>query len=172
MSQDIHLSREEREALIADLNLVFRLQGAASDGLDEAIADHLGLNRTDHRCLEIIERMQPLTAGQLATEAGLTSGAVTAVLDRLERAGYARRVRDTEDRRVVRVEVVPDSAPASDELYGPLIAWSREQLTRASDEQLSFLRGVLVESAAFMNEHAARVRALPRTRHEPPAPRA
>ena len=44
---------------------------------------------------------------ELAAEAGLTTGAVTAVIDRLERAGYARRVRDDEDRRRVKVEVTP-----------------------------------------------------------------
>ena len=54
------------------------------------------INRTDGRCLDIVENQGPLTAGRLAELSGLTSAAVTAVLDRMERAGYARRVRDGE----------------------------------------------------------------------------
>ena len=70
----------------------------------------LGLNRTDTRCLDIIERLDGVSAGRLASEAGLSTGAVTTVLDRLERAGYARRVPDPGDRRRVLVELTPRRA--------------------------------------------------------------
>ncbi|MGH3128797.1 MAG: MarR family transcriptional regulator [Gaiellaceae bacterium] len=65
------------------------------------------MNRTDLRCLNIIENNGAMTAGRLAELSGLTTAAVTSVLDRLERAGYARRVRDQPDRRQVMVEVTP-----------------------------------------------------------------
>ncbi|HZD79103.1 MAG TPA: MarR family transcriptional regulator, partial [Actinomycetota bacterium] len=67
-----------------------RAAQTASDVLDEAAVGVMGINRTDGRCLEIMERSGGLTAGRLASESGLTTGAVTAVLDRLEQAGYVR----------------------------------------------------------------------------------
>jgi DNA-binding MarR family transcriptional regulator len=71
--------------------------GAASE-FNEDLAKKLKLSRTDMRCLELIGRLGPLTAGRLAEESGLTTGAVTFILDRLEEAGMVTRRRDTEDR--------------------------------------------------------------------------
>jgi len=65
------------------------------------------------RFLDVLQEREPLTAGELAVEAGLTTGAVTTVLDRLERAGYALRVRDTHDRRRILVELTPGRASCS-----------------------------------------------------------
>src|SRR5271157_6269130 len=80
--------------------------GAASD-FNEGLAKKLKLSRTDMRCLDLIGRLGPMTAGRLAEESGLTNGAVTFILDRLEEAGMVTRRRDTEDRRRVWVEIVP-----------------------------------------------------------------
>src|SRR5688572_17181329 len=68
----------------------------------QALADKLGLNLTDHRCLDLAQRansVAPLTAGQLAELTGLSTGAITGVLDRLEKAGFIRREKDPNDRR-------------------------------------------------------------------------
>jgi DNA-binding MarR family transcriptional regulator len=73
----------------------------------QAIADRLGMNVTDHKCAGILAQSGPITAGELARRTGLTTGAITGVIDRLERAGFARRVRDPGDRR--RVIVEPDA---------------------------------------------------------------
>ncbi|MFI9384004.1 MarR family winged helix-turn-helix transcriptional regulator [Kutzneria sp. NPDC052558] len=70
------------------------------------VAEQLGLSTTDHKCLDLAARGgQPMTAGRIAELSGLSTGAVTGVIDRLERAGYVRRVRDPHDRRKVLVEV-------------------------------------------------------------------
>ncbi len=69
------------------------------------LASKLGLHHTDLECLFIITLGEDVTPGQLARETGLTSGAITGVVDRIERAGYIKRVRDTNDRR--RVFLVP-----------------------------------------------------------------
>src|SRR3974390_3666362 len=82
--------------------------GAASD-FDERVAKKLKLGRTDIRFLGLIGRLGPLTAGRLAEESGLTTGAVTFILDRLEEAGMVTRRRDTEDRRRAWVETVPET---------------------------------------------------------------
>jgi len=77
--------------------------------LHQAIADRLGLNPTDHKCLGLlVDAGRPVTPGELATMTGLTTGAVTGVVDRLEAAGFVRRTRDPEDRRKVGIEVVFD----------------------------------------------------------------
>ena len=74
----------------------------------QTVADCLGIAATDHKCLGFIaEADHPVTAGELATLTGLTSGAITGVIDRLERAGLAFRERDPRDRRRVVVTVAP-----------------------------------------------------------------
>jgi DNA-binding MarR family transcriptional regulator len=72
------------------------------------VAEQMGLSATDHKCLDLASRAEgPLTAGRIAELSGLSTGAVTGVIDRLERAGYVRRLRDPHDRRKVLVEVAP-----------------------------------------------------------------
>jgi DNA-binding MarR family transcriptional regulator len=79
---------------------------AALDAVDALVSERLGLHRSDLRCLNLLEH-GPLTAGEIAARTGLTSGAVTALVDRLERAGFVERVRSPEDRRSVRVAIPP-----------------------------------------------------------------
>jgi DNA-binding MarR family transcriptional regulator len=70
------------------------------------IAEQLGLSGTDHKCLELVIRSEePITAGRIAQLSGLSTGAVTGVIDRLEQRGFVRRVRDPHDRRKVLVEL-------------------------------------------------------------------
>jgi DNA-binding MarR family transcriptional regulator len=83
---------------------LLRELAASLDALTNAASPHAGLNRTDMRALDIINMQQGLTAGQLAARLKLTTGAITGVLDRLERAGHARRTHDQEDRRRVVVQ--------------------------------------------------------------------
>lgn len=93
--------RNGRHRVTVDL---LRELAASLDALTNAASPHAGLNRTDMRALDIINMQQGLTAGQLAARLKLTTGAITGVLDRLERAGHARRTHDQEDRRRVVVQ--------------------------------------------------------------------
>lgn len=68
---------------------------------DELVAARLGINRTDLRCLDLLHETGNMSAGQLAVGSGLTTGATTRMLDRLERIGYIRRLPDRDDRRRV-----------------------------------------------------------------------
>src|SRR5919109_1824865 len=108
-------SRKRR--LFEELLVEVRASQNATDRFDQAVADALGLNRTDMRCLDILDREGRMTAGRLAEATGLTTGAVTTVLDRLEQAGYARRVRDTDDRRRVYVEVTEETRRRAGSFY-------------------------------------------------------
>ncbi|MFZ4688192.1 MAG: MarR family winged helix-turn-helix transcriptional regulator [Polymorphobacter sp.] len=83
----------------------------AVDTIDMIIADQLGIHRTDLRCLHLLE-MAPRTPGEIAARTRLTSGAVTALLDRLEAAGLVERCRSCADRRSVMI-VMPEAQVAA-----------------------------------------------------------
>ena len=107
MDQDNQSSRGIPRELAQNLVAAVREEQIANEIVDDHVALFLGINRTDGRCLDIVERHGRMTAGALATESGLTTGAVTAVIDRLESAGYLQRVRDASDRRKVFIELTP-----------------------------------------------------------------
>ncbi len=113
--------------------------GAASE-FDEGLAKKLKLSRTDMRCLDLVGRNGPLTAGQLAVESGLTTGAVTFILDRLEEAGMVTRRRDTEDRRRVWVEIVPAAQQRLAGLQQPVAEEMREVAQRFKADELAVVR--------------------------------
>jgi hypothetical protein len=70
------LSRDlRRERIIEEGGKVFRAYQTSNDNFDQAIADHLGMNRTDMRCIDLIDQAGGMTAGELARAAGLTTGA-------------------------------------------------------------------------------------------------
>jgi DNA-binding MarR family transcriptional regulator len=162
MDQDIRLSRKERQALLAELVLEIRRHQNAQDQFDEVACEHLGINRSDGRALDILDQHGRLTAGQLAAESGLSTGAITTLLDRLERVGYVRRIRDDVDRRRVLVELTDLARERAWEIWGPIARQSDRELGRYSDSELLFMRDFLQHARELLNEHADRVRALPR----------
>ena len=111
-----------KQRKVGELIELFRASGSQDDAFDTLAAERLGVNRTDLECLTIIERRGGASAGELATESGLTTGAVTGVIDRLERAGYAARNPDRSDRRRVLVEVTPKFRERASEIWGPMAA--------------------------------------------------
>ena len=134
-----------RQAKIDALLVEFRTSGNLDNAFDALAAQKLGVNPTDLHCLNILESRSGLTAGELALEAGLTSGAVTGVVDRLERAGYARRTADPRDRRKVKVEVTAAFYRRAEEIWAPLKReWdevlARRFTARELDDVITFLR--------------------------------
>jgi DNA-binding MarR family transcriptional regulator len=154
------MSRESRDELIAAIFLAFREQQTATELLDEAAWEVLGVNRTDGRCLDVIEREGSVTAGRLAAVAGLSSGAVTTAIDRLERAGLARRTADPGDRRKVLVELTESGADSCDRIYGPLNDEGVEALADYSERDLKTLRDFFVLGRELLEAHTERVRAI------------
>src|SRR5262245_29004991 len=106
-----------RGKLLAQLSDNFRAQSAATVMFHQAIAERLGMNITDHKAADILTRTGPITAGELAERTGLTTGAITGLVDRLEKAGFVRRAEDPCDRR--RVIIVPD-VKEMERVIGPL----------------------------------------------------
>ena len=137
-----------------------RAHEVANEAFDDVACAKLGINRTDLRCLNIVDNEGPMTAGRLAAKSGLTTAAVTAVLDRLERAGYAQRVRDQEDRRQVIVHLTPLLAERGAAIWGPL---GEEATARLGQMTVDELRGVaeFFRVGIELNErHVVRVRDL------------
>jgi DNA-binding MarR family transcriptional regulator len=106
------------------------------DRLDQAAAEQYGLNRTDMRALDIVSGTGPLAPTALARVLGITTGGVTTVLDRLERAGYVRRRPDPGDRRRQLVETTEATAARDQEIFGDLIRSTSQFLETYTDEQL------------------------------------
>lgn len=153
--------RKPKKELIGELISEFRVAGNQDAAFDNLAAERLGLNRTDLHAINIIENDGGLTAGELAAEAGLTTGAVTGVVDRLERAGYARRVADPADRRRVKLEVTPKFYERADRIWGPM---AEEWMTRLGKdftaEELERLIDFLRTTTEVGREHLERVRKL------------
>jgi DNA-binding MarR family transcriptional regulator len=157
------VSSKKREIFDELIDEVRRSQNA-TDRFDQAVADSIGVNRTDMRCMDVIEREGPVTAGRLAAATGLTTGAITTVLDRLERAGIARRVRDRSDRRRVLVEATEAALEGAAEYYGPHIELSERLYRRYTVEELELLLGFVREGREFNEREAARLEARLRRR--------
>ena len=153
------MSRQSKDDLIDELSLEVRAAQGAVDQLDDAACRALGINRTDGRCLDVIDREGPVPAGRLAEASGLTTAAVTAVIDRLEKAGYARRAADPDDRRRVLVELTPLAHERIDVIWGPF-AMFREALRRYSVEQLELLRDFHRTGREYNEQRALEVRKL------------
>lgn len=113
--------------LVTALDREMRRASAQSVLFSNAVAGQLGMNLTDLECLDLLNLNGPVTAGRLAELTGLTTGAVTGLVDRLERVGYVRRERDPNDRRKVIVRVEVEEAGRK---IGPLFA----PMARAMDD--------------------------------------
>ena len=90
----------------------------------EAVGRLLGLSAAERKCLDVLDRLGPVTAGRIAEHTGLTTGAVTGMVDRLSRAGYVQRTPNPDDRRSVLVTLRPDT-PRDEilpQVFGPLAA--------------------------------------------------
>lgn len=131
------MSPRSKKTLIDELIREFRVSGNHDKAFDSLAAARLGVNDTDLHCLNIIENSGGLSAGELAAQSGLTGGAVTGVLDRLQRAGLARRVPEPGDRRRVNVEVTPAFYAQAEQIWGPVAEdWQATLAKRFTVEEL------------------------------------
>ena len=116
----------------------------------QAVADRLGMNLTDYKALGILVDTGPITAGRLAEITGLTTGAVTGIVDRLERSGHVRRERGSEDRRKVIIQPIraPEHDQAAGGIFAPLMRAVEEDLAGYNEDELALI-------LEFMDRHAA-----------------
>jgi DNA-binding MarR family transcriptional regulator len=125
----------------------------------QAVADHLELNITDHKCLDLVLLNGPMTAGALASATGLTTGAITAALDRLERAGFVERADDPADRRKVVVRPVSARLAKVCELFEPIAALQEELVSRYDDTVLAGIVDFMARCCTGLHEATINLRA-------------
>lgn len=148
----------ERQRLLHELSAEARSNRRAGEVIEELAAKLLGINSTDSRCLEILESQEQISAGSLAHASSLTTGAVTAVIDRLERAELVRRVADPHDRRRVLLELTPKARQAAWEIYGPLAKATEPLVSRYSDDELELILEFQRLQRELHQRHADRLR--------------
>jgi DNA-binding MarR family transcriptional regulator len=153
---DSNVKRLSREKLLGRLSFAIRSSQNTSDAFDDHVAASLGINRTDLRGLDILDQRGPISAGDLATAMHLSSGAITTLVDRLERAGYARRRRDTADRRRVLVELTPKLREAPNP-YQSLFEGTARILEQRSDEEIEAMIDFLEQGRAMVERELARL---------------
>ena len=131
-----------RDALIVALNRAMRDASGQGVLYSQTVAERIGINSTDLECLDFIVLRGPISAGELAAATGLTTGAITGVIDRLEQAGFARRNRHGSDRRKVLVQALPAVERRLGPLFQPMERGAMSVLSTYSDKELAFLLGV------------------------------
>ena len=149
-----------RVELLEALGLVGRRLSTATVLLHSAVAEHFGLNATDWKCHELLTQTGPITAGELAELSGLTTGAITGVVDRLEQAGFARRERDTNDRRRVIIQPILEQGLEAriEQVLQGLTQGVAEVAAKYSDEELSLILEYITDSTQMLREVAIRLR--------------
>jgi DNA-binding MarR family transcriptional regulator len=146
-----------KQALIADLNRAAREASGLGNVFANAVATRLRVNPTDVECLGVIVASDQVTAGDLARATGLTTGAVTGIVDRLEKAGLARRARDAEDRRKVYVRMTPAGRTRAAALYSSLGRAVDRLAAKYSDAEIAVITRYFDESRAVMLAEIAKL---------------
>lgn len=156
-------SQETHAELLRELAGELRQFQALGTSFFRAAAARSGLTATDVQVIDVLERTGPMTAGQLAGLTGLTTGAITGMLNRLETAGLVRREQDPDDGRRVIVQLnsgkddLVEIVPLLDSLGR---AWER-LAARYDDEQIAFLLDFLKSSNALSREELVRLQEAP-----------
>lgn len=139
-----------------------RRYSVVAQHVGHAFAARHGLNATDlHALIAVLDAEragEPITPSRLGERLNLSSGSVTALLDRLERAGHVRRDRDTADRRRVLVRYAEPGARLAREFFGPLGRRTDAVLGRFTDAELDVVRRFLHLVTEAMREHRDEVR--------------
>lgn len=152
----------DRDRLTAELNRELRLLARELVRFYHAAADQLGLHVTDLTCLGTLRDRGRASPGELAGELGLTTGAVSRMIDRLSRRGYVRRVPDPHDRRRVLVELVPETQAPVVGLFAGHAAHGAESVAGLSEAELSLLLRYLRDRTAAARQEADRLRRVGR----------
>jgi DNA-binding MarR family transcriptional regulator len=132
-------SPKARAALLRDLEEAMRRSSAQGVVFGQAVANVAGISNSDLECLDFLNLEGRVTAGRLAEVTGLTTGAITGVVDRLEKAGLVRRERDATDRRKVFIAVVPETTARIAQFYVPMQKAMQKLWSTYSDAELKLL---------------------------------
>jgi DNA-binding MarR family transcriptional regulator len=151
---------ERREEIIHAVREKFTEMSTETILFHQALADILGIHITDHRCMYFLHSYGAMPAGRLAELTGLTTAAVTSIIDRLEKAGYVRRANDPKDRRRTIVEPVRNKKweRKIEAIFIPFHERMHKLLSLYSDSELAFLLDVLTKSIELTREESKKLR--------------
>ena len=164
-----------RDELLAALTGEWNRLGAELVLLAQSVADRLRINVTDLQCLAVVMSAGPITAGQIAEATGLTTGAITGVVDRLEKAGLVKREDDPADRRRVVVRALPGEMlaardPEVSAAFASLQAAAAEQYEGYSDRELQLVIDALTRAHPLLLDQVSRLRQQTPAQHDLEAP--
>lgn len=160
--------RMDREQLQRSLNEQLARHHSASVLMyHQTVADNLGLNATDLKCLELVLGEEDVTAGRMAEASGLTTAAITSVIDRLERSGFVRRERDQEDRRKVIIRPLSAHLSELDALFLPLSKAMDGLYQKLSEEELVTIQNFIIQTDQVLQLETIRLRELRNERENP-----
>ena len=155
--------KTERDRLREEIVNLLRTYSVEAQHVGHAFAQRHGLHPTDLQALIAVMHAEgrgaPLTPGRLGEAIGLSSGATTAAIDRLERAGHLRRTRESTDRRVVHLRYGEPGMALAMEFFGPLGKRTDDVMAGFSDEDLALVRRFLQGMNVALAEHHIEVRA-------------
>jgi DNA-binding MarR family transcriptional regulator len=154
--------RTERDRLREEIVNLLRSYSVEAQQVGHAFAQRHGLHPTDLQALIAVMhaegRGEPLTPGRLGEAIGLSSGATTAAIDRLERAGHLRRSRESTDRRVVHLRYGEPGMALAVQFFGPLGKRTDQVMADFSDAELALVRRFLSGMQDALSSHHADVR--------------
>jgi DNA-binding MarR family transcriptional regulator len=150
----------ERKEIIHAVNEKFTEMSTETILFHQALADVLDIHVTDHRCIHFIHTYGAMPAGRLAELTGLTTAAVTGIIDRLEKAGYVRRANDPKDRRRTIVEPIRNTKLERklQMIFIPFHERMNKLLSSYSDSELAFLLEVMMKSIEMTREESKKLR--------------
>src|SRR5437867_6430825 len=152
----------KREELMQAITEKFREMSTETIMFHQAVADVLGLHITDHKSLDIIHRFGAMPAGRLGELTGLTTGAVTGIIDRLEEAGYVKRINDPKDRRRTIIEPTGNKKLEKkiEGIFIPLHERMHKLLSSYPDNELAFLFDAMTEFLKQIREESEKLQSL------------
>ena len=161
LAKRVKSSTPERLELIGAVIHEARRMSTRTVMFHTAIADRLGLNPSDHKCADLIcNETGPITAGRLAEVTGLSTGAITGVVDRLEKAGFVERVPDPDDRRRVVIQGTKEGrAPDMRHLFMPMMEGTAKLCDSYTNEQLALIVGFMQRCGAVTEAQIVHLRA-------------
>ncbi len=126
----------------------------------EAVSRRLGMTAAERKTLGILGEMGVATPGQLATATGLTTGAITGIVDRLEKAGYARRAPNPDDRRSLLIHALQQDKVRAmlTPIFGSLSAAMADLSARYTPEQLELIHTYLAETTAVLRQETQKLK--------------
>ncbi|MEJ3746855.1 MarR family transcriptional regulator [Actinomycetes bacterium KLBMP 9797] len=143
---------DRRGELLAALHQAGREHSNAAVMFHAAVGARMGLGMTEEKTLDLLEREGPLTAGEIAAHTGLAPASVSGLVDRLERKGFVRRVRDRGDGRRVIVEMNREHVGSFGALFATFVAGLEALYAGYTDEQLAVILDFLRRSSAIQRE--------------------